>query len=492
MPELHGPWLEIAIFLPILFSVLVGLIPNRDWRWRISSLITGLVFGITLVDWLDFLSLHTFEAHDPYSLSQSLFGREFIVVDEFNAPLLVLAAWLYLSVILLTPSSKRDRFPFGLTLASLTLLLALISTRAPAGIFGLMAALNLLPIIELKQRRQVWQMFAAYQGLALLLMLIGWFMIDPDQLKTSASVGGSLLLAIGLLIRCGCVPFHSWLVDLFDRASLGTALLFVTPMIGAYGVVRVLLPVVTPSVLQVITVISLITAVYASGMILVQTCTRRFYAYLFLANSSLLLVGLESLTAVGLTASLSLWMSINVALMSLGLIIRALEGRVGRLSIKRYHGLFGQMPLLAAFFLVAMLASIGFPGTSGFVGVELLVECATSEKAAYGIIVLAVMALNGIAAMRVYFRLFTGTTAPASISMQPRPVEQIVIWLMIALMIGSGLYPQPGVMTRFHAANELLKRRGQYFDTEVSDSAIEIENTLLLTKPNHHIHAIED
>jgi NADH-quinone oxidoreductase subunit M len=466
MPELHGPWLEIAIFLPVIAMLFVGMIPSSSWRWRSSSLVSGLVFGITMVDWIDFLSLRTFEAHDPYSLSQSLFGREFIVVDEFNAPLLALSAWLYFAVILLTPSSKRERFPFCLTLVSMTLLLALMSTRAPVGVIVLLGALNLLPLIELRQRRQVWQMFAVYQGLALILIVLGWLLIDESQLASTQSVTGSILLALGLLIRCGCAPFHSWLIDLFDRASLGTSLLFVTPMVGAYGVVRLLLPIATPGVLQAITIASLITAIYAAGMILVQTCTRRFYGYLFLANSALLLVGLESLTAVGLTASLSLWLSLNVSLMSLGLVIRALEGRVGRLDLKRFHGLFRQMPLLAAFFLVAMLGSIGFPGTIGFVGFELLVECATHIKMSYGILVLAAMALNGIAAMRVYFRLFTGTTAPASISMEPRPVEQIVIWAMIVLMIGGGLYPQPGVSTRYHAATELLKRRGHYFDTD--------------------------
>jgi NADH-quinone oxidoreductase subunit M len=466
MPELHGPWLEIAIFLPLLAMPLIGMMPSSIWRWRISSSVAGIVFGITMIDWLDFRSLRTFEAHDPFSLSQSLFGREFIVVDEFNAPLLTLSAWLYFAVVLMTPSSKRERFPFCLTLASMTLLLALMSTRAPIGVIGLLAALNLLPLIELKQRGQAWQMFAAYQGLAILLMVVGWLLVDTDHLTSNQSVMGSVLLATGLLIRCGCVPFQSWLIDLLDRASLGTSLLFITPMVGGYGVARLLLPIATQGVLQAITIASLITAIYASGMILVQTCTRRFYGYLFLANSSLLLVGLESLTAVGLTASLSLWLSLNVSLMSLGLVIRALEGRVGHLDLNRFHGLFRQMPLMAAFFLVAMLASIGFPGTIGFVGVELLVDCATHIKFSYGIIVLAAMALNGIAAMRVYFKLFTGTTAPASISMEPRPVEQIVIWAMIVLMIGGGLYPQPGVGTRYHAATELLKRRGHYFDTE--------------------------
>jgi NADH-quinone oxidoreductase subunit M len=464
MPELHGPWLEIAIFLPLIAALFLGFINDSTWSWRVSSMIAGLVTVVTVVDWLDFLTLKSFEAHDPSSLAQSLFGREVIVVDEFNVPLLALSSLLYFAVIWLTPSSKRERFPFGLTLISMTLMLALLSTRSPTGVISLLAALNVLPLVELKQRRQVWQMFAAYQAISLILMIAGWWLVDTSQLNSSQSITGSILLATGLLIRSGCVPFHSWIVDLFDRATLGTSLLFVTPMAGTYGIVRLLLPIATEETLQVITVISLFSAVYASGMVLVQTCTRRFYCYLFLANSSLLLVGLESLTSIGLTASFSLWLSINISLMSLGLIIRAIEGRVGQLNLIRYHGLFQQMPLLAAFFLIATLASIGFPGTIGFVGVELLVESVTHSNVLFGFVVLAAMALNGIAAMRAYFRLFTGTTAPTSISMQPRSSEQYVIWLMILLMIGGGIYPQPGVRTRHHAAKEILHRRGNFLD----------------------------
>jgi NADH-quinone oxidoreductase subunit M len=116
------------------------------------------------------------------------------------------------------------------------------------------------------------------------------------------------------------------------------------------------------------------------------------------------------------------------------------------------------------------------------VGVDLLVESVTHTNLVYGIAVLATMALNGIAAMRVYFRLFTGTTAPASISMQPRVIEQCVIWLMMVLMIGGGLYPQPGIKTRHHAAKEILHRRGSLFDTGETTPLVSPEKT----KENSH------
>ena len=51
-----------------------------------------------------------------------------------------------------------------------------------------------------------------------------------------------MLLLVAVLVRSGIVPLHCWMTDLFEHASFGTALLFVTPMVGAYAAVRLVLP----------------------------------------------------------------------------------------------------------------------------------------------------------------------------------------------------------------------------------------------------------
>jgi NADH-quinone oxidoreductase subunit M len=211
--------------------------------------------------------------------------------------------------------------------------------------------------------------------------------------------------------------------------------------------------------LQSIAVISLITAVYAAGMALVQQETRRFFAYLFLGNSSLVLVGLEVATPVGLTGGLCVWLSIGMSLAGFGLTLRALESRTDRMSLEKYHGLYDHMPGLAAFFLLTGLASIGFPGTIGFVGAELLVEGAVGVYPVVGTLVVLAGALNGIAVLHAYFRLFTGTEHRASISLQARWPEKIAVLTLSVLIIGGGIWPQPGVASRYHAATEIMARR---------------------------------
>src|SRR5262249_33949386 len=162
--------------------------------------------------------------------------------------------------------------------------------------------------------------------------------------------------------------------DLFEHAPFGSALLFVAPLGAMYAVVRLILPVAPEWVLQVVSWASLVTAVYTAGMAAVQRDARRMLAYLFLSHASLVMVGLELHTTISLTGALCLWVSVALSLGGVGLTLRALEARFGRLSLTTHHGLYPQSPALAVCFLLTGLTAVGFPGTLGFVAAELLAD----------------------------------------------------------------------------------------------------------------------
>jgi NADH-quinone oxidoreductase subunit M len=249
------------------------------------------------------------------------------------------------------------------------------------------------------------------------------------------------------------------LTDWFEHASFGNALLFVTPLAGVYAAVRLVLPVAPDWVLQGLGLVSLVTAVYASGMALVQREARRFFAYLFLSHASLVLVGLELHTPLSLTGALALWVSVALSLGGLGLTLRALEARYGRLSLADFHGLYEHTPTLAVCFLLTGLGSVGFPGTLGFIASELLVDGAVQAAPLVGLGVIAAAALNGIAVMRAYFLLFTGKRHVSTVSLGMGPRERFALLLLAALVLGGGLLPQPGIASRHRAAVELLSHR---------------------------------
>jgi NADH-quinone oxidoreductase subunit M len=207
--------------------------------------------------------------------------------------------------------------------------------------------------------------------------------------------------------------------------------------------------------------LSLATAVYAAGMALIQRDVRRFFAYLFLAHTSLVLVGLQLHTATSLTGSLALWISVMISLGGFGLVLRALEGRYGRLSLVGYRGLYEHSPTLAACFLITGLASVGFPGTLGFVATDLLVDGAIAVNLGVGLAVIAAAALGGIAIVRVYLLLFTGARHHSTVALSIRLRERLAVLTLIVLILGGGVFPQPGVALYQRVAETILDDRGQ-------------------------------
>ena len=459
MPEMHLPWLELSVLIPLLGALWVGCMRNRDRARTHSIIICALTFLCAGGEWVDFNSLHTFEAHDHWDVLDDVFHKDVFVVDELSAPLLPLGAMLYLMTVLTTLRTKVNRFSFGWTLFSEAVLLATLSCRDPWIIVFLLSIATVPPWIEMRIRRQSTRFYCLHMGAFIALLFAGQALVPENATALNPPVIAGCLLTAAALIRSGVTPLHCWITDLFEKATFGTALLFVTPMTGAYAVIRLVLPIAPDWALQSIGIVSLFTAVYAAGMALVQHEARRFFCYVFLSHSSLVLVGLEMATPLGLTGALCVWLSVGISLLGFGLTLRSVEARTGRLSLDTFHGMYEHTPVLAGLFLLTGLASIGFPGTVGFIGTELLIEGAVGVYPLVGLAVVLAAMLNGVAVLLAYFRVFTGTRHTASISLNCRPSERVTILILSALILGGGLYPQPGVSSRYHAAAVIMALR---------------------------------
>lgn len=465
MQELALPWLEISVIVPLLGAMTVRWLRDKDLQYRVSVILCSATLLFAVAEWIDFGLLHAFEAHDHWDMLKHLFHVDVFVIDELNAPLLPLAALLYLLTVLSTVRTKVHRFPFASTLFSEAVLLATLSCRQPLAIIVLSIIAIIPPWLEIQSRGHSTRVFSLHMGLFIGLLLSGWLLLpeataaNPEANNGVRFLTAGALLTAAAMLRTGVIPVHCWMTDLFEKASLGTALLYASQMTGAYIVMRIVLPIAPIWALQGIALISLLTSVYAAGMTLVQTDIRRFFCYLFLSHSSLVLIGLELLTPIGLTGALCVWVSAGLTMGGFGLILRSVEARVGHFTLTEYRGLFEHMPTLAALFLVMGLASIGFPGTLGFIGTELLIEGVVGVYPLIGTVVVLATALNSIAVMYAYFRIFTGTTYEVAISLHIKPVERLALLTLTVLIIGGGLYAQPGVASRYHAAMELIRLR---------------------------------
>lgn len=458
MNDVRLPWLELSILIPLLGAVRVGRLrdPRAALRGCLGFSIATL--ACAALAWLDFAWLQGGDAN-PRLLADYL-GRDVLVIDELSAPLLPLVALLHLLVATATLSTKMRRFSFAWALASEAIALATLSCRDPWCVIVLLAVGTVPPWLELRARGKSTRIFTLHMALCVALLVIGAVLVQAEASQVP-SWWAVLPLAAAVCVRTGIVPVHCWMSDLFENATFGTALLFVTPITGAYAAVRLVLPIAPEEVLRGIGLAALATAVYAAGMALVQREARRFFCYLFLSHSALVLVGLEIVTPTGLAGALLVWLAICLSLTGFGLTLRAIEARTGRLSLTAFHGLYDHMPMLAVFFLLTGLASVGFPGTMGYLGTELLVEGAVDTYPYVGMAVVLAAALNGIAVVKAFFHVFTGARHASSVSLRIRRRERIAVLTLTILILGGGLLPQPGLSSREHAAREIIRQREQ-------------------------------
>src|SRR5262245_51300825 len=447
------PWLEWAIALSLVGSLWVSQFrdPMRTFGWGL-----GFTAGTLACVVLASLGVYVGAAPagpDGWSVQPYLFGRELLALDELSAPLVVVVALLHFLTALATGRTKMRRFSLSWSLASEALRLAIFGCKEPWLLIGLLIAGCAQGYVELINRGKPTRVYVLHMAAFAVLLVVGWAFVDTSW--------ASVLLLAAILIRCGSIPAHCWMTDWFEHASFGNALLFVAPLPGVYAAVRLVLPVAPDWVLSGIGLVSLATAVYAAAMAVVQQEARRFFAYLFLSHASLVLVGLELHTPISLTGALALWISVVLSLGGFGLTLRALEARFGRLSLTDFHGLSEQSPKLAMCFALTGLASVGFLGTLGFLSAEILVDGAIQVSPYVGVGVVLAAAINGIAIVRVYLLLFTGARHVSSVSLRVGLRERFAVLTLAALILGGGLFPQPGIVSCHRAAERLLNQRNE-------------------------------
>ncbi|XVN43286.1 MAG: NADH-quinone oxidoreductase subunit M [Candidatus Rickettsia vulgarisii] len=198
----------------------------------------------------------------------------------------------------------------------------------------------------------------------------------PNLASSYSAVAQKILwlaIFIAFAIKVPMLPFHTWLPDAHVQApTAGSVILAgILLKLGAYGFLRILLP-IFPSVSQefacYVLVLSIITIIYGSLVALAQQDMKKMIAYSSIAHMGYVTAGIFSLTEEGINGALFQMISHGIVSSALFLIIGTLYDRMHTKEIAKFGGVASKMPVLAIFFMISMLASIGLPGTSGFVG----------------------------------------------------------------------------------------------------------------------------
>jgi NADH-quinone oxidoreductase subunit M len=463
VPErLSGPWLLASIALPVIAAA--GASALRSPRAARAVATTAAAGSLSLLS-VAGSELKLRGAHllvDPWDPGGAELASALFAFDELRSLLLPFSALLFAFVALAMPRAKCDPRGARRLLLALAATLALLAAHN-AALAALLWAASAYPLFAELRARGAFaaaRVFGLYMAASTALLLAGLMLpalVPAGGAAARATASGLLFLAV--MIRKGIVPLHSWVPELFEHASLPSSIAFTAPQVGAYMAVAWALDGAPQWLLTAAALFAAFTALYGAGLTLVQDSPRRLFGWFFVSQSALVLVGLHCRTPLGLAGGLLWWLSSGLALAGFGMTLSALEARRGALSLRTPAGGYEKMPLLAVSFVLLGLASVGFPGTLGYVGSEALVEGAVEQSPWVGVAVIVATACNGITVMRAYFVLFCGAPSQRRESQRLRPRERAAFLGLVALLLAGGAFPGPLLASRHHVAESILRAR---------------------------------
>ena len=174
-------------------------------------------------------------------------------------------------------------------------------------------------------------------------------------------------------VKVPMFPFHTWLPDAHTQAPTQGSVILAAILLklGTYGFVRIALPILPDAAetwAPVIAVLSVIGIIYGALGCLAQTDMKRLIAFSSVAHMGFVMLGISTLTPLGINAALFGMVAHGLITGMLFFIAGSVKERYHTLEIKRLSGMLKQMPRLGWIMGFAAMASLGLPGLAGFWG----------------------------------------------------------------------------------------------------------------------------
>ncbi len=244
-------------------------------------------------------------------------------------------------------------------------------------------------------------------------------------------------------------PVHTWLPDAHVQAPTAGSVILAGVLLkmGGYGFIRFSLPMFPEASAQfawLVFALSMVAVVYTSLVALVQTDMKKLIAYSSVAHMAIVTVGLFAFNPQGLEGAMIVMLSHGLVSGALFLAVGVIYDRLHTREIDRYGGLAINMPYYALFFLLFTMASIGLPGTSGFVG-EFLSLAGIYKVSSWVAFVCTTGIILGAAYMLYLYRrvIFGEQRNPDAAAMRDMDLRE---WLMMvpiaAAVLWMGVYPE--------------------------------------------------
>jgi len=243
-------------------------------------------------------------------------------------------------------------------------------------------------------------------------------------------------------------PFHTWLPDAHVEApTAGSVLLAgVLLKLGGYGFLRFSLPMLPDASLYfapLIYVLSIVAIIYTSLVALMQTDMKKLIAYSSVAHMGIVTIGIFTPNALGIQGSIIQMISHGIVSGALFMIVGVVYDRIHSREIASYDGLAERMPSYALIFMIFMMASVGLPGTSGFVGEVLVLVGIFQTNSWVALLAASGMVLGAAYMLWLYRRTIFGALTKDDLKLikDVRPNELIAFAPLLFLVFFMGIYP---------------------------------------------------
>ena len=467
------PLLTIVTFLPLFGALFLLMIRGEDEvvaqnARHVSLWVTGFTFLVSLTLLIGFdpqMPGYQFEEKAEwlpgtgigYHMGVDGISMPFVLLSTFLTPLSILASWRSIKV--------RVREYMIAFLVLETMMVGMFASLDML-MFYLFFEAVLIPMFIIigvwGGARRVYAAFKFFlytllgSVLMLVCMLAMYIEVGTTDIPVltgySFGVGMQTWLFLGFMasfaVKVPMWPVHTWLPDAHVEAPTAGSMILAGVLLkmGGYGFIRFSLPMfphASEFFAPLIFALSIIAVIYTSLVALAQSDMKKLIAYSSVAHMGFVTIGIFTLTEQGIAGAMFQMISHGLVSAALFFCVGVVYDRLHTRDISAYGGVAAVMPRYAVFFMLMMLASVGLPGTSGFVGEMLVLVGAWKASTWVAFFTATGLVLGATYMLWLYRRVMFGGIVNDDVrAMEPMNRREFAIFLPITvLVLWFGVYP---------------------------------------------------